>query len=54
MMQHIDKNGIYSEDGSYFAISSSTRIINNHNPAIKTYIAELFFENGELAAIIIK
>jgi hypothetical protein len=54
IIRHMDNEYIYAEDGSYFKRFSFTKIINNHNPAIKTKIGELFFQNGELVAIIIK
>jgi hypothetical protein len=54
IIQHMDTDTIYAEDGRYFAIPTSTQIVNNHNPNIKIQLGELFFQDGNLIAIIIK
>ncbi len=54
IIDKIDHNYIYSKDGRSFAISDSTRIINNHDPEVKLQTGELFFQNGKLVAIVIR
>jgi hypothetical protein len=54
VIKSIDNNTIYAKDGRFFSIPSSTQITNNHNPDIKVQIGELYFQNGNLIAIIIK
>jgi hypothetical protein len=46
---------IYSRDGRTFAVTSTTRVVNNASQhATSMRIAELAFENGRLVTVTIK
>ncbi len=54
VVSSIAHDRIQARDGRTFAISDTTRIINNHDQRVKVVTAELFFQDGKLVSITIK
>jgi hypothetical protein len=54
VIDKMDSSTLYTRDGRKFSITSTTRMINEHNSDGNLRTGQLFFRNGNLVTIVIK